>query len=159
MFIRKSVFDALGGFDEDFFAHQEEIDLCWRLHHLGKRIVFCPKTVVYHVGAATLPTESAQKTYLNFRNSLFMLLKNLPSKSLIWLLFFRLCLDGVAGIRYFLLGQFSFTWAIVKAHFDFYKKFNYFRKKRFSTQFSNYYNVKSIVWEYFIKDKKYFSNI
>lgn len=158
-FVRAGVFRATGGFDEDFFAHQEEIDLCWRIHLQKKRIVYCPDTVVYHVGGATLPTESPQKVYLNFRNGLYMLLKNLPKKQLFGVLFVRLSLDGVAAIRYMLGGKFSFLAAIFRAHVDFYKRMSYFYKKRSDVAFSPYYNLRSIVGEYFIKGRKKYSEL
>ncbi|MDO4782235.1 MAG: glycosyltransferase family 2 protein [Capnocytophaga felis] len=157
-FIRSEIFHRLKGFDEDFFAHQEEIDLCWRIHHLGKRIVFCPESVVYHVGGATLPVNDPKKIFLNFRNGLFMLLKNLPQKSLYKILWVRMFLDGIAGIRFLLQGKIQFTWAIFKAHMSFYRNFFKFKKKRLNSNFYSYYITKSIVWLYFIKNKKLFSD-
>ncbi len=159
LFIRSEVFHQLNGFDEDFFAHQEEIDLCWRIHHLGKRIVFCPESVVYHVGGATLPTNNPKKTYLNFRNGLFMLLKNLPSKGMYSILFTRMVLDGIAGIRFALQGKIKFTWAIIRAHFSFYRYFFRFKKKRLKTSSSFYYHIKSIVWAHFVKNKTFFNEL
>ena len=131
-FIRSETFHQLGGFDEDFFAHQEEIDLCWRIHQMGKIILYTPETKVYHVGGATLSNQNSFKTYLNFRNGLFLLLKNLPKKQLFSVIFIRLLLDGLAGIFFLFQGKFSFTYAIIKAHIDFYKKISYFYKKYFS---------------------------
>ncbi|GIJ95890.1 glycosyl transferase family 2 [Capnocytophaga stomatis] len=157
-FVRSEVFHQLKGFDEDFFAHQEEIDLCWRIHLLGKRIVFCPESVVYHVGGATLPVNDPKKTFLNFRNGLFMLLKNLPQESLYKTLFIRMVLDGIAGIRFLFQGKIQFTWAIFKAHMSFYRNFFKFKNKRLKSNFSSYYITKSIVWLYFIKNKKLFSD-
>lgn len=155
-FICSKDFFKINGFDEDFFAHQEEIDLCWRLHHLKKQIVFCPKSTVYHVGGATLPSENPQKIYLNFRNGLFMLLKNLPKKGIYGIIFVRMCLDGIAGIRFLLQGKWRFTKAIIVAHFDFYQNFLKFKKKRNKNHNPLYFNTLSIVWDYFIKKKKYF---
>lgn len=157
-FVRSEVFHQLKGFDEDFFAHQEEIDLCWRIHLLGKRIVFCPESVVYHVGGATLPVNDPKKTFLNFRNGLFMLLKNLPQENLYKILFIRMVLDGIAGIRFLFQGKIQFTWAIFKAHMSFYRNFFKFKNKRLKSNFSSYYITKSIVWLYFIKNKKLFSD-
>ena len=153
-FIRAEVFHQLGGFDEDFFAHQEEIDLCWRAHHLSKKVVCTTDSIVYHVGGATLSVQSPRKTYLNFRNRLFMLLKNLPYNSLYTTLFLRMVLDGVAGVRFLLQGKPRFTWEIIKAHFHFYASFKRFKKKRPSTLITNYYQKKSIVWEYFFFSSK-----
>lgn len=155
-FIRSTDFHQLKGFDEDFFAHQEEIDLCWRLHHQNKQVIFCPECVVYHIGAATLPTENPQKTYLNFRNGLFMLLKNLPDNGLYQTLFTRMCLDGIAGIRFLFQGKINFTWAIFKAHMHFYHSFFKFKKKRNKSHKTLYYRELSIVWKYFIQKKKHF---
>lgn len=158
LFVRSEVFNRLKGFDEDFFAHQEEIDLCWRIHHLNKRVVFCPESIVYHVGGATLPVNSPKKTFLNFRNGLFMLLKNLPQENLYKTLFIRLIFDGIAGIRFLLQGKIRFTWAIFKAHMNFYHNFLKFKNKRPEQTFPSYYNTKSIVWLYFVKNKKFFSD-
>ncbi|MDO5104542.1 glycosyltransferase family 2 protein [Capnocytophaga sp.] len=158
-FVRSAVFHRLNGFDTDFFAHQEEIDFCWRLHHLGKKVVFSPESVVYHIGGATLPTDNPQKTYLNFRNSLFMLLKNLPQQGLYSTLFLRMVLDGIAGVRFALQGKFWFTWAIVRAHFGFYKRFFAVKSKRTPGLFSSYYYIKSVVWAYFVKNKKFFNEL
>lgn len=115
-FIRKNVFHELGGFDESFFAHQEEIDLCWRAANEGHIIKYNYQSVVYHVGGATLQQGNPKKTYLNFRNSLLMLVKNLPSKGLFFVIFFRMVLDGIAGIRFLTQGKFGHTLAILKAH-------------------------------------------
>ena len=153
-FIRAEVFHQLGGFDEDFFAHQEEIDLCWRVHHFGKQVVYSAESTVYHVGGATLTTANPKKTYLNFRNSLFMLLKNLPAKGLYTTIFLRMVLDGIAGVRFLLQGKPRFTWEVIRAHFHFYKRFFFFKKKRPSKLITNYYQVKSIVWEHFVLGKK-----
>lgn len=153
-FIRAEIFHLLSGFDEDFFAHQEEVDLCWRVHHLGKQVVYCAESTVYHVGGATLTATNPKKTYLNFRNSLFMLLKNLPSKSLYTTLFLRMVLDGIAGVRFLLQGKPCFLWAIVKAHLHFYKRFHFFKKKRPSQLITDYYQKKCIVWEHFVVGDK-----
>ncbi len=155
-FIRKTVFNELNGFDADFFAHQEEIDLCWRAFNLGYKVKYNSQSTVYHVGGATLQKSNPQKTYLNFRNSLLMLLKNLPKKQLLPILFSRLMLDGLAGIMFILKGQFNHCWAIIKAHFVFYYLIPHNFKKRKNTQQNNYYKVKSIVFNYFINKKKTF---
>lgn len=129
LMIRSDVFHSVGGFDEDFFAHMEEIDLCWRLKKLGHRFTVVPQSTVFHVGGGTLPYSSPFKTYLNFRNSLYMLIKNHDG----WLLpklFVRLTLDGVAGIRFFFLGEFKQIKSLWHAHRDMYKNFGKFYKKR-----------------------------
>jgi GT2 family glycosyltransferase len=155
-FIRSAVFESLQGFDEDFFAHQEEIDLCWRAKNLGHEIVYCPDSIVYHLGGATLQEGNPRKTYLNFRNSLCMLTKNLPTASLFPILFLRLVLDGFAGIQFLLQGKGKQCWAIVQAHFGFYGLFLKMWGKRGAQQQKKYYKINSIVFRYFIvKQRKY----
>jgi GT2 family glycosyltransferase len=129
-FIRSAVYKDLKGFDQEFFAHQEEIDLCWRAINEGHVIKYNSESIVYHVGGATLQQANPQKTYLNFRNSLLMLTKNLPQGSLLKVLIIRLVLDGIAGIKYIVGGQFTHFWAIIRAHFSFYRLFlrNYKKK-------------------------------
>lgn len=155
-FIRKEVFRELNGFDSDFFAHQEEIDLCWRAFNLGHLIKYTHKSVVYHVGGATLNKANPQKTYLNFRNSLLMLVKNLPKKKLIPIIFMRLCLDGIAGIKFIFEGNFKHCYAIIRAHFDFYGLISKNLRKRTALQKENYYHTKSIIYSYFVKGGKVF---
>lgn len=158
-FIRSSVYNELKGFDGDFFAHQEEIDLCWRAFNKGHIIKYNSKSVVYHVGGATLQQGNPMKTFLNFRNSLLMMLKNLPKDILISVIFIRLILDGIAGIQFLLQGKFKHLLAIIKAHFSFYFLFSINYKKRDHFQSEKYYKTKSIVYLYFIKKIKVFSNI
>lgn len=151
-FIRKDIYRKLNGFDGDFFAHQEEIDLCWRAFNLGYKAKYTSKSVVYHVGGATLNESNPKKTFLNFRNSLLMLAKNLPENKLFPIILSRLVLDGMAGIQFIFKGKFSHCWAIVKAHFHFYSLINKTLKKRKSPQAENYYRSKSIVYKYFLKN-------
>lgn len=158
-FIRKEVFRTLNGFDDDFFAHQEEIDLCWRANNLGFSAKYCPTSVVYHVGGATLNNSNPKKTFLNFRNSLLMLTKNLPKGKLFPIIFTRLCLDGIAGIQFIFQGKFKHCFAILKAHFEFYHLLSRNLKKRNSYQKTDYFHTKSIVWSYFIQKKKTFDNL
>lgn len=158
-FIRKEVFRTLNGFDDYFFAHQEEIDLCWRANNLGCRVKYCPTSVVYHVGGATLNEANPKKTFLNFRNSLLMLTKNLPKGKLFPILFLRMCLDGVAGIQFIFQGKFKHMLAILKAHFEFYHLISKYLKKRSVIQKSDYFYTKSIVWSYFIQKKKTFDKL
>ncbi|MES2485858.1 MAG: glycosyltransferase family 2 protein, partial [Bacteroidota bacterium] len=113
---------------------------------LGKRNIVVPQSVVYHVGGATLTTENPRKTFLNFRNSLWMLLKNLPAGQMLPVFFIRLLMDGMAGVRFLLLGKFPHLFAILKAHFYFYMKFFRFINKRESKQYSNYYKINSIAY-------------
>ena len=121
LFVRASHFNEVGGLDEDFFAHQEEIDLCWRLKNKGYKIMVQPKSVVYHVGGGTLNAGSPFKTHLNFRNNLFMLFKNLPTSSLFTTIPTRLVLDGVAALTFLNKENgLQHVIAIAKAHFIFY---------------------------------------
>ena len=131
LFIKANHFKKVNGFDSDFFAHQEEIDLCWRLKNIGYKIMVEPKSVVYHVGGGTLNHSSPYKTYLNFRNNLFMLFKNLPFQSLFIIIFFRLILDAIAAVTFLNKQQgFSHIFAIIKAHFSFYFNLLNLWKKR-----------------------------
>ena len=159
-FIRAEVFHQLNGFDEDFFAHQEEIDLCWRAKNNNLTIKYVGTSTVYHVGGATLSTLNPKKTYLNFRNSLLSLLKNLPTSKLFSIIFSRLVLDGLAGIKFLLEGKPNHTFAIIKAHFGFYANFFKFLNKRKNAVNSNsYYKVTSIVWQYYALSRKKFNDL
>ena len=163
--IRNDVFKNSGGFDTDFFAHMEEIDLCWTIHRMGYKIVYCPTSTIYHVGAATLKKESPKKTFLNFRNSLFMLYKHLPTKSLVVILFLRLCMDGAAGIHYLINGQWKHTLAIIEAHMAFYFTKNKHSKRSKSSAYPFFYVNqktildKSVIVEYYLKGRKKFNQI
>jgi len=119
-FIRADLYHTFGGFDGDYFAHNEEIDLCWRVKRAGYSVWCIPQSVVYHLGGGTLQYESPRKVFLNFRNSLYSLLKNEPWAKLCWLLPARFVLDGLAGARFAAKGQFRAIWSIVEAHFSFY---------------------------------------
>jgi hypothetical protein len=158
-FIRNTIYKDLEGFDDDFFAHQEEIDLCWRAFNSGFQIKYNPNSIVFHVGGATLQQGNPKKTYLNFRNSLFMLTKNLPKEKLFQILFLRLILDGIAGVQFLLLGKFKHCTAILKSHFSFYYNFKREYKKRKKIKYKKYYNSKSIVYLYYIKKVKIFKDI
>lgn len=130
MAIRKSVFQKLGGFDESYFAHMEEIDLCWRMQRAGYTLKVNPDAVVYHLGGGSLDYNNPKKTYLNFKNNLTTLIKNESVIKLIWLIPIRLILDGVAGIQFLLKGKWSNTKAIIKAHFAIYGSLYSILKKR-----------------------------
>ena len=155
-FIRNSVYKELGGFDADFFAHQEEIDLCWRAKNRGYTIKYNSKSIVYHIGGATLNQGNPRKTFLNFRNSLFTLTKNLPQKKLFYVLFIRLILDGIAGLRFLWQGKWKHVFAILKAHFSFYFLFISMYKKRDVNQMENYYEMKSVVISYYLRKNTVF---
>ncbi len=158
-FIRSKVFHELHGFDEDYFAHQEEIDLCWRAKNLQKTIKYVGSSTVYHVGGATLKEESPRKTFLNFRNSLFTLVKNTPKNNLFLIIFSRLLLDGIAGVKFLVELRPKHTVAIIKAHFSFYSYLTKMIRKRTGFQKNNYYTIKSIVWKYYIERKKTFKDL
>jgi GT2 family glycosyltransferase len=158
-FIRSAVYNQLNGFDTSFFAHQEEIDLCWRATNKGYSIKYLFESKVYHVGGATLQQGNPKKTELNFRNSLLMLTKNLPKKNLYKVLFIRMILDGVAGIQFLLRGQYKHLLAILKAHFAFYKLFSENYAKRGDIQQTKYYFTKSIVYSYFVNKIRFFNDL
>lgn len=130
MFVRAGVFHEAGGFDEDFFAHMEEIDFCWRIKQKGYKVMYTPQSTVYHVGGGTLPAASSYKVYLNIRNNLSMLYKNLPQKSLKRILLIRLFLDGIAALKFFAGGGFRDLLAVVRAHKHFFKMIPRLKKKR-----------------------------
>ncbi|MDR1679317.1 MAG: glycosyltransferase family 2 protein [Prevotellaceae bacterium] len=164
--IRSADFWAAGGFDERFFAHQEEIDLCWRLRSRGRSIVCVPQSVVYHVGGGTLNYDSPRKVYLNFRNNLLMLYKNLPEKLLKNILLLRMILDGVAAIQFLLTGKFSYVRSVWQAHRDFRKMLPDFaekRKENLAKQTASYPLIgmtkKSLLIEFFIKRHRKFSEV
>jgi GT2 family glycosyltransferase len=158
-FIRSAVYNELKGFDADFFAHQEEIDLCWRAFNKGYKIKYISESAVFHVGGATLQQGNPRKTYLNFRNSLLMLTKNLPEDKLYWTLFCRMVLDAIAGLQFLLQGKFNHFLAILKAHGSFYRMFSAHYKKRDVFQSEKYYNQKSIVYLYFVKKVRIFKHL
>lgn len=160
LFIRTKLFYEVGGLDGDFFAHMEEIDLCWRLKARGFDIYCIPQSTVFHLGAATLSTESPRKTYLNFRNNLLMLYKNLPSRDLNKVLFLRLLLDALAFIVTLLSGKTGNALAIYKAVSSFYRDKKLFTGKRIENQKfainSSFpeMHTESIVCDFYIKKKR-----
>lgn len=159
-FIRSEVYHKLNGFDEDYFAHQEEIDLCWRTQNIGYSIKYVGTSSVFHVGGATLQESNPHKTYLNFRNSLLNVVKNVPKKWFLFVIFSRLILDGIAGVKFILELRPIHTWAIIKSHFSFYKNFFKFLKKRRKLQKKQDYNLHtSIVWQYFTLGRKKFKDL
>ncbi len=158
-FIRSNVYKELKGFDTSFFAHQEEIDLCWRAINKGHTIKYLFESKVFHVGGATLQQGNPKKTELNFRNSLLMLTKNLPKKVLFRVLFIRMVLDGIAGIKFLLEGQPKHLVAVLKAHFSFYQRFAINYNKRDTYQQTKYYFTKSIVLSYFINKIHFFNEL
>ena len=127
---RTRIFNELGGLDKDFFAHMEEIDYCWRLQCRGYQLMCLPCSTVYHLGGGALPYESPRKTYLNFRNCLLMLYKNLPTSRLCWLLPLRLVLDYVAALQYLMKGQKANAREVLHARWDYHKMKSRMQKKR-----------------------------
>jgi len=162
-FVRSSVYRELNGFDEYFFAHQEEIDLCWRMKRSGYKIYVEPSSVVYHVGGGTLPMGNKQKVFLNFRNNLIMLSKNLPFSEIIWKISLRILLDNMAGLQAVVKGDFQTLTSVWRAHFNFIqwllkkKDKNKLVKKHMEDLPGVYHS--SIVWRYFINKKKTFLEI
>ncbi|NND16486.1 MAG: glycosyltransferase family 2 protein [Eudoraea sp.] len=158
MFIRKEVFHALGGFDEDYFAHQEEIDLCWRAQNKGHRVFYVGASHVLHLGGSTLSNMDPHKTYLNFRNSLFSITKNLPKRRAFLLVLSRLFLDFIAGIRFILQFKLAHCLAIVHAHLSYYAKLvKMFRKRHNTRNVKKYHITKSIVWAHYVLGIKEFN--
>lgn len=160
LFVRKDAFTEANGFDEDFFAHQEEIDLCWRLQAKGGTIKYISASTVYHVGGATLATVNPKKTFYNFRNTLLLLIKNVKGTRVWSIVFVRLLLDGLAALQFLAKGKPTHVLAILKAHFSFYKLLPKFVKKRkMEASTFKYYQVKSIVWRYFVNKKRIFKSL
>lgn len=161
MIVRASVYHQLGGLDDDFFAHMEEIDFCWRAKQSGYKIMYCPESVVYHVGGGTLPKKSWKKTYLNMRNNSIMLCKNLPKRYLVPVLFTRLVLDGIAALKFLADGGWHDLWAVFRAHISFYRTLPLTlqkRKKIPGVLVSQMYKG-NIVFEHFLLRRKYFTQL
>ncbi|HLN56385.1 MAG TPA: glycosyltransferase family 2 protein [Bacteroidales bacterium] len=164
MMVRAEAWNHCGGFDDAFFAHMEEIDLCWRFNRAGYKLECIPASVVYHVGGGTLAYDSPFKTYLNFRNSLFLLYKNLPQKYLKRTLFVRRVLDGIAAAMFLFKGRFGSVKAVWKAHMDYYSAFKDLKAKRENVQKTGDGKVthvlnKSIVFEFYGRGKKTYSSL
>ncbi len=160
-FIRSSVYHEMNGFDEDYFAHQEEIDLCWRIQNEGYNIQYVGNSMVYHVGGATLRETNPRKTFLNFRNSLYTISKNVPKRFLFFVILFRLLLDAIAGVKFMIELRPVHTWAIIKAHFSFYSHLPAMlsKRRRISFKKTNYYKCFSIVWQHFILGRNKFTSL
>ena len=143
MFVRSAVYHRLGGFDDDFFAHMEEIDFCWRAKNLGYKIMYCPESVIFHIGGGTLPKNNSRKTYLNIRNNIIMLYKNLEPARLVRVLAARIILDYVAAIKFLVDGGFKDMAAVIQAHWYFWRHLAKLRKKREKIQ---HIRVSKIYW-------------
>ena len=158
-FIRRTVWEELDGFDEDFFMHQEEIDLCWRAFNHGYKTKCIANSKVYHLGAASLK-PSPKKTFYNHRNSLWMLIKNVPKQQLFSVFFMRLILDGFVAIRYLCIGQVTSFFMVIKAHFSVYGSMRKTLAKRSTDhQKQPYYLLKYLAWNYFVLRKSKFSDL
>jgi len=162
MLVRAKEFHEVGGFDTDFFAHMEEIDLCFRLRSKGMKLLCQPESIVYHVGGGTLPYESPQKIFLNFRNNLFLLVKNhqgLLAPKLFW----RMTLDGIAAYKFLSEGKIHFFWKVFLSHMALYAHLPTLLRKRKSLKNNHKQKVSlfksSIIWNYFFKKNKKFSSL
>lgn len=163
LMVRAETYWKVGGLDANFFAHMEEIDLCWRLQRAGYYIAAVASSEVLHVGGGTLAQGNPQKTYLNFRNNLILLYKNLPTQNRLLILFIRMTLDGLAGIQFLIQGEIKQLGAILKAHRDFYGYVLFRKNKENIGQDLDKREVisyrGSIVWDYFIRGLKKFSDL
>ena len=163
--VRMQAFNIAGGLDSMLFAHMEEIDLCWRMQRAGYDIWVIPQSTIYHLGGATLNADSPRKTYLNFRNNLIILVKNLPQFRAIGVVFIRLILDGIAGLKFILEGKPKHALAILQAHFAFYRRFTKIQRARMSLTHLPLLPMKalkgtykgSMVWQFYARDLKEFS--
>lgn len=163
LFIRSAVFHDMKGFDEYFFAHQEEIDLCWRIQLTGLMIYSCPASVIYHVGGGTLPKGNSLKTYLNFRNNKIMLSKNLPLSKKLWVVPVRNILDALSALKGLLTGDGGYFIAILRAHVAFLKWWLFHQNKSVfpgskKGKLNGLLN-KNMVWQHFAKKKNSFTEI
>ena len=162
MVIRSHLFKALNGFDEDFFAHMEEIDLCWKLHRQDLRVMYCGRSSVYHVGAGTLEYGNPRKTYLNFRNGLSLIYKHLGPGELIYKLPLRILLDWVAALRFAIGRDAHNAVAILNAHRDFFANIERDKRKRKEIRKTNpgysHTGIRkgSVVFNYYVLGKKTF---
>jgi len=165
MLVSGKLWHEFNGFDPDFWAHMEEIDLCWRMKNRGYKVVVCPQSKVLHLGGGSLSYGSPQKIYLNFRNNLFLLYKNLPKGKFYKILIIRMILDGVAALQFLVTGQFTAFVKVPAAHRDFYKSLGKLRKKRkgllskvISTNHPEIYKG-SLIFDFFIAKKRKFSSL
>ena len=161
MFVRADLYHQLGGLDDSFFAHMEEIDLCWRLKNAGFKVYCCPQSWVFHIGGGTLPKNSPRKTYLNFRNNLSLLVKNLPKHRVHRIILYRIFLDWVAAFKFLIEGCPKDFRMVFKAHWDFYKRLKELREKRRGSEHKLVSCIyrKNIVFESIVRGKKKFNEL
>ncbi|WP_259069812.1 glycosyltransferase family 2 protein [Mucilaginibacter sp. X4EP1] len=162
MFIKKHCWHEAGGFDDRFFAHMEEIDLCWRLKNIGYKVMYCAESEVYHLGGGTLNTENPFKTYLNFRNNLLLLQNNLPFWRATATIIFRFWMDLIAIARFLGEGKRKDAWAVSRAHQNF--VLSLFKKKMPVITGHKHYPLSciyngSLVWDFFVKKKRHFTDL
>lgn len=163
LLVRADLYHRLGGLDEFFFAHQEEIDFCWRLQLAGYKVMVCPASVVFHVGGGTLPKGNEWKVFLNFRNNLIMLAKNLPWYQVLWKIPFRFLLDAISAWKSLFEGQGIYFKAILEAHLGF-MGWVVFRHRRSVFPISKKGKLRGwyrgcVVWDHFVRGRRYFSEI
>ena len=162
MFVRSRLFHDAGGLDDYFFAHQEEIDFCWRLQRSGFTVYSCPQSVVYHVGGGTLPKGNSRKVFLNFRNNLVMMAKNMPAGEAAWKILYRFVLDTVSAFKSLLAGEGGYFVAVFRAHWAFIKWLFSSRSRHSGGSRKvelHGYLKKSVVWAHFVQGKKTFSEV
>ena len=163
--VRSSLYHQVGGLDNDFYAHMEEVDLCWRLKNAGYKIGYIAKSLVYHVGGSVISYGSPQKLYYNFRNNLILLIKNEKGTKMLWLFPFRLVLDGIAGLRLLFTGKPKETFIIIKAHYHVYRETGKWLKRRRENKRLHVLRneegiyTRSIVWDYFLLHRKKFTDL
>ncbi|MCR5013498.1 MAG: glycosyltransferase family 2 protein [Bacteroidales bacterium] len=161
MFVRADLYLQNGGLDDSFFAHMEEIDFCWRMKNMGFKIYCCPLSKVYHIGGGTLPKNSPRKTYLNFRNNLSLLYKNLPDNRVFWVIFYRILLDWVAAVKFLFGGGLADFWAVIRAHIAFYGRIRALRKVRRELPHGKVGQMylRNIVFDNYLKGKRLYSEL
>lgn len=165
LFVRTEVYRAVGGLDAKFFAHQEEIDMCWRMRARGYRLVCTPESVVYHVGGGTLNAESPRKTFLNFRNNLLMLYKNLPEKELQRVMRLRFWLDYLAAFKFLLEGHPANARAVWEARRAFHRLVPEYREQRIvNQQLATVREIPelksfSLLWQFYVRGKKHYGQL
>lgn len=161
MFVRAEVYHELGGLDDDFFAHMEEIDLCWRMKNRGYKVMYCGDSAVHHVGGGTLPKKYPRKTYLNFRNNLTLLFKNLPNDRLLKVYIARMFLDGIAGLKFLVEGSFMSFIAVTRAHVSFLRTFRKTMKKRRACKPQKVSGIYwgNIAFDHYLRRKRLFTEL